>query len=102
MVQSFEHLTHDISSDLDLRVVSSSPALGSLLGVEPTLKKEKKRCKLQSVCLKERSSCSRGASWGESRAPGGLRVFEPDLRVRKSQPVPSKVETRTFQVNRTA
>ena len=31
-----EHPMHDLSSGLDLRVVSSSPALGSMLGVEPT------------------------------------------------------------------
>ena len=35
MVQSVELLTLDLSSGLDLRVVSSNPALGSTLGVEP-------------------------------------------------------------------
>ena len=34
--------TLDLSSGLDLRIVSSSPALGSMLGMEPTLKKKKK------------------------------------------------------------
>ena len=29
-------MTLDLGSGLDLRVVSSSPALGSMLGVEPT------------------------------------------------------------------
>ena len=32
--------TLDLSSGLDLRVVSSSPALGSALGIKPTLKKK--------------------------------------------------------------
>ena len=40
MAQSIEHLTLDFSSGLDLRVLSSSPALGSMLGQEPTLKKK--------------------------------------------------------------
>ena len=35
----------DFSSGLDLRVVSSSPALGSSLGLEPTLKKKRKEKK---------------------------------------------------------
>ena len=34
--QSVECLTFDLSSDLDLRVVSSSPVLGSMMGVKPT------------------------------------------------------------------
>ena len=38
MAQSVEHLTLDFSPGLDLRVVSSSPVLGSKLGMEPTLK----------------------------------------------------------------
>ena len=37
-----KHPTPDLSSGLDLRIVSSSPMLGSMLGVEPTLKKKKK------------------------------------------------------------
>ena len=37
-----KHLTLDLSSGLDLRVVSSSPALGYMLGMEPNLKKKKK------------------------------------------------------------
>ena len=40
MAQSFKHLTLDLNSSLDLRVVSSSPMLGSILGVKPTLKKK--------------------------------------------------------------
>ena len=39
MAQSVECPTLDLSSGLDLRVVSSSPALGFILGVEPTLEK---------------------------------------------------------------
>ena len=41
MAQLVKHLTHDLSSGLDLRVLSSSPALGSALGMKPTLKKNK-------------------------------------------------------------
>ena len=36
MAQSVKRLTLDLSSRLDLRVVSSSPALGSALGVKST------------------------------------------------------------------
>ena len=38
--QSVEHLTLDLSSGLELGVVSSSPALGSTLHVEPIKKKK--------------------------------------------------------------
>ena len=41
MAQSVKRLTLDLSSGLDLRVMSSSPALGSRLGVEPTEEEEK-------------------------------------------------------------
>ena len=41
VAQSVKHLTLDLSSGLDLRVLSSSPTLGSMLGVEPTFKKKK-------------------------------------------------------------
>ena len=41
VAQSF-NLPIDLSPDLDLCVMSSSPALGSALGEEPTLKKKKK------------------------------------------------------------
>jgi len=40
--RSVKHPTLELSSGLDLRVVSSSPMLGSMLGVEPALKKKKK------------------------------------------------------------
>ena len=40
MTQSAKCLTLDLSLGLDLRVVNSSPMLGSILGVE---KKEKRR-----------------------------------------------------------
>ena len=36
VAQLVKHPTLDLSSGLDPRVVSSSPALGSKLGVEPT------------------------------------------------------------------
>ena len=36
MGQLAKHLTLDLSSGLDLRVMSSSPTLGSTLGIEPT------------------------------------------------------------------
>ena len=35
MAQLVEHPTLDLSSGLDLRVVSSSPVLGSTLGMKP-------------------------------------------------------------------
>ena len=40
MAQSVKHLIADLSSGSDLKVVSSGPALGSTLCVEPTFKKE--------------------------------------------------------------
>ena len=36
VAQSVKHPTLDLSSGPDLRVMSSSPALGSVLGVKPT------------------------------------------------------------------
>ena len=42
MAQSVKPLTLNLNSGLDLLVVSLSSALGSMLGLEPTLKKEKK------------------------------------------------------------
>ena len=41
MTQLVERLSLDLSSDLDLRGMSSSSALGSMLGIKPTLKKKK-------------------------------------------------------------
>ncbi|KAF0878395.1 KIF3B protein, partial [Crocuta crocuta] len=41
LAQLVKHLTLDLSSDIGLRVVSSSPTLGSVLGMKPTLKKKK-------------------------------------------------------------
>ena len=43
VTQSVKRPTLDLSSGLDLKIVSSSLALGSTLGMEPTLKKEKKK-----------------------------------------------------------
>ena len=37
VAQSVKHLLLDLSSGLDLRVLSSSPTLGSMLGMEPSL-----------------------------------------------------------------
>lgn len=45
MAQLVKCPTPDLSSAIDLRVTSSSPVLGSMLGVEPTKKKKKKRGK---------------------------------------------------------
>ena len=42
VAQQVKRLTLHLSSGLHLRDVSSSPELGSTLGMEPTLKKEKK------------------------------------------------------------
>jgi len=42
VAQSVKHLTLDLSSGLDLWVMSSNPVLGSTLGVEPTLKKKRR------------------------------------------------------------
>ena len=39
---SVKHLTLDVSSGLDLRVVSLNPTLGSMFSMEPALKKKKK------------------------------------------------------------
>ena len=43
VAQSVEHQTRNLSSGLDLRVANSSPALDSISGVEPALKKLKVR-----------------------------------------------------------
>ena len=40
MVQLVEHLTLDLRSDLNLRVLNSRSVMGTTLGVEPTLKKK--------------------------------------------------------------
>ena len=42
VARSVRHLTLDLSSGLDLRVMTSSPALGSMLGIKPTLKNKEK------------------------------------------------------------
>ena len=47
VAQSVQCPTLDLSSGLDLRVASSSPALGSTLGMETTLKKKEKEKKVQ-------------------------------------------------------
>ena len=41
VAQSVEGLTPDFGSGIYLRVVSSTPELGSMLGMDPTLKKRK-------------------------------------------------------------
>ena len=40
VAQLVKHPTLDFTSGLDLRVMGSSPVLGSTLGMEPTFKKE--------------------------------------------------------------
>lgn len=49
-------MTLDLPSDLDLRVLSSSLALGSLLGTEPTLKKKKVNRRIEVFISKKRES----------------------------------------------
>jgi len=55
VAQSVKRSTLNFRSDLDLKVISSSPALGSTLGMEPTLKKKRKKRfnDVQSTLLKE-------------------------------------------------
>ena len=43
MTQLVKGLTLDFSSGLDLRVMTSSPVLGYMLGVDPTWKKQKQK-----------------------------------------------------------
>ena len=45
VAQLVKHPTLGLSSDLDLRVVSLSPTLDSVLGVKPTYKKQKRKVK---------------------------------------------------------
>jgi len=47
VAQSVEHPTLDLSWGLDLRVESLSPELGSMVSVEPTVKKKKERKKCE-------------------------------------------------------
>lgn len=42
VAQSVRHLTLDLNSGLNLRVMNSSPVLGSMLSMESTLRKIKK------------------------------------------------------------
>ena len=51
MAQSVKLPTLDLSSGLDLRAVTSSPMLGSMLGVVPTQRKKKKRLKIALLIL---------------------------------------------------
>ena len=51
MAQLLECLALDLSSGLDLRVMSSRPMLGSMQGEEPTLKKKKKDDFIQAVAI---------------------------------------------------
>ena len=45
LAQLVKHLSLDLSSGLDLRVMSLSPALGSTLGLEPTERRKRERKK---------------------------------------------------------
>ena len=49
MAQSVKGPTLDLSSGLDLKVVSLSPVLGFVLGMKPTKKKKKKKKKRYST-----------------------------------------------------
>ena len=49
MAWLIKHPTLNLSSGLDLRVMSSSPVLGSTLGVELTKKKKKERKKKEVI-----------------------------------------------------
>jgi len=55
VAQSVERPTPDLSSGLDLRVLSSDPSLGSVLGVEPTLKKQKTKNKTHTHTHKKKN-----------------------------------------------
>lgn len=50
MAQEVKRLTLDLSSGLDLRVLSSSPTVSSLLGMETTEKKKKKSLGVKGKC----------------------------------------------------
>ena len=58
MVQLVKHPTLDLGSGLDLRVVSSSPVLGSMLGMKPTFKKLKLKSKVKTQTIKYREQTS--------------------------------------------
>ena len=49
MAQSLKRSALDLPSGLDLRVVSSSPELGSTLGMESALKKRKEKKRKDKV-----------------------------------------------------
>jgi len=51
MAQLVKPPTLDLSSGLDLRVVTSSPTMGSTLGVVPTQKKKKKIYNCKAILL---------------------------------------------------
>lgn len=60
MAQSVKQPTLDLSSGLELRVMSSRPTLGSVLGVKPTKKKNqtnknKIQTSIQSIVLEHKS-----------------------------------------------
>ena len=53
MAQCIKHRTLDLSSGIDLKVVSSKLTLGSTLDREPPFKKKKKRGKGRETEVKE-------------------------------------------------
>ena len=79
MVQLFECLTLDISSSLNLRVVSLGPTLDSTLGVEPTFKKRRSSpdiglmaktlfiLSFMYVCEREKERSGKGGAQGRGR-----------------------------------
>ena len=71
MAHFIKHSTLDLSSGLDLRVMSLSPTLGPTLGMEPTLKKRK-------ACYGMRENeCSFGPA-GTSNHGNLQRIFATD------------------------
>ena len=71
------HLNLDLSSALDLRIVSSSPTLGSMLGMEPTRKEGRKDGRKEGketnlIALKEPRSTS---------GPGALSTSNSQILV---------------------
>ena len=56
MGQSVKHPTLDLSSGLDLRVMSSSPILGSVLGMEPIRKKPKQTASILNPAIYKKNN----------------------------------------------
>ena len=76
MAQSVKQLTLDLSSGLDLRVMSSSSTLGSAMGLEPMKEKGRKEGKKEG----NRNNCGAGIIMkkGESSMRQGKHHVGPD------------------------